>query len=93
VEVRVETRPSAVELTVSDTGEGIDPAFLSHVFDRFRQEDGTSTREHGGLGLGLSIVREVTELHGGTVEAFSDGRGRGSRFLVSLPRLDDAERA
>jgi signal transduction histidine kinase len=93
VEVRVETRPSAVELTVSDTGEGIDPAFLSHVFDRFRQEDGTSTREHGGLGLGLSIVREVTELHGGTVEAFSDGRGRGSRFLVSLPRLDDVERA
>jgi signal transduction histidine kinase len=93
VEVRVEAGPSGVELSVSDTGEGIDPAFLSDVFDRFRQEDGTSTREHGGLGLGLSIVREFTELHGGTVAAFSDGRGRGSRFVVTLPRLDDVERA
>jgi signal transduction histidine kinase len=88
VEVAVDARSSAVELTVRDTGEGIDPAFLPHVFDRFRQQDSTSTREHGGLGLGLSIVREFTELHGGSVAAFSDGRGTGSRFVVTLPRHD-----
>jgi signal transduction histidine kinase len=73
------------ELTVSDTGIGIDPAFLPNVFDTFRQADGTSTRAHGGLGLGLSIVRHIVELHGGEVRAESEGMDRGSRFTVRLP--------
>lgn len=72
-------------LTVTDGGAGIDPAFLPHVFDRFRQQDGSITRRHGGLGLGLSIVRQLVELHGGTIQAESDGVGRGARFTVALP--------
>lgn len=73
------------ELVVSDTGIGIDPAFLPDVFDTFRQADGTSTRTHGGLGLGLSIVRHIVELHGGEVKAESEGLNKGSRFIVRLP--------
>ncbi len=73
------------ELVVSDTGIGIDAAFLPSVFDTFRQADGTSTRAHGGLGLGLSIVRQIVELHGGDVRAESDGINHGSRFTVRLP--------
>jgi PAS domain S-box-containing protein len=76
---------SSAELRVSDNGEGIDPAFLPHVFDRFRQADSSTTRQHGGIGLGLSIVRHLVELHGGSVEARSEGRGRGSTFVVRLP--------
>jgi signal transduction histidine kinase len=76
---------SGVVLTVSDTGEGIEPRFLPHVFDRFRQQDPASTREHGGLGLGLSIVRHLVELHGGAIEAHSEGLGRGAAFVVRLP--------
>jgi PAS domain S-box-containing protein len=76
---------SHVELTVSDTGQGIAPEFLPHVFDRFRQADQTATRVHSGLGLGLAIVRQLAELHGGTVRAESAGEGRGSTFTVSLP--------
>jgi signal transduction histidine kinase/ActR/RegA family two-component response regulator len=79
------------ELVVSDTGVGIDPAFLPNVFDTFRQADGTSTRAHGGLGLGLSIVRHIVELHGGEVRAESDGADKGSRFTVRLP-VRSAER-
>jgi signal transduction histidine kinase/CheY-like chemotaxis protein len=74
-------------LTVTDTGIGMDPAFLPHVFDRFRQADGSFTREHGGLGLGLSIAREITDLHGGRIVATSDGHNRGSRFVIELPAL------
>ncbi|MEW6267814.1 MAG: ATP-binding protein [Thermodesulfobacteriota bacterium] len=74
-----------VEVAVTDTGEGIEPAFLPYVFERFRQQDATSTRAHGGLGLGLSIVRYLTELHGGSVAVASEGPGRGSTFRVSLP--------
>jgi CheY-like chemotaxis protein/nitrogen-specific signal transduction histidine kinase len=74
-----------VVITVRDTGMGIDPDFLPHVFDRFRQQDPATTRSHGGLGLGLSIVRHLVELHGGTVDAASDGTGRGARFTVSVP--------
>jgi chemotaxis family two-component system sensor kinase Cph1 len=76
---------SHIELSISDTGQGIEPEFLPHVFDRFRQADASSTRRHGGLGLGLSIVRSLVELHGGSVQAFSSGTGRGSTFVVSLP--------
>ena len=75
------------KLIVRDTGSGIDPAFLPHVFDRFRQADGSITRRHGGLGLGLAIVHELTELHGGRIEAASEGLNRGATFTVTFPRL------
>jgi len=74
-----------LEITVSDTGQGIDPELLLHVFDRFRQFDSSSRRRHGGLGLGLSIVRQLVELHGGTVTAESPGAGAGTTFKVVLP--------
>src|SRR6185436_16909653 len=74
-----------VELSVTDTGHGIDPAFVPHIFERFRQADSTSARKHGGLGLGLAIVKSVVEMHGGTVTAESAGIGKGARFTVRLP--------
>src|SRR6185437_1845191 len=74
-----------IEISVSDTGQGIDPKFLPFVFDRFRQADASTTRRHGGLGLGLSIVKSVVEMHMGTVEALSPGEGRGATFIVCLP--------
>jgi signal transduction histidine kinase/ActR/RegA family two-component response regulator len=83
-EVKHEERCS-VEISVSDTGQGIDPRFLPFVFDRFRQADASTTRRHGGLGLGLSIVKSLVELHQGTVDALSEGEGRGSTFIVRLP--------
>lgn len=79
--------PSSVRITVSDTGKGISPDFLPHVFDRFRQADATTTRSQGGLGLGLAIVRTLVELHGGTVHVDSAGINQGSTFAVTLPRL------
>jgi CheY-like chemotaxis protein len=85
VQILVTLEESSVEISVADTGRGISPAFLPHVFERFRQADGTTTRSHGGLGLGLSIVRELVELHGGTVGAASDGEGTGAVFTVRLP--------
>src|SRR6185369_2850310 len=85
VEVRLERSDSQVEITISDTGQGIDPELLLHVFDRFRQFDSSSRRRHGGLGLGLSIVRQLVELHGGTVTAESPGAGAGTTFKVMLP--------
>jgi signal transduction histidine kinase/DNA-binding response OmpR family regulator len=78
---------SHVEIIVSDTGQGIGADFLPHVFDRFRQADGTTTRSHGGLGLGLAIVRHLVELHGGTISAASDGDGQGATFTIQLPLL------
>jgi signal transduction histidine kinase/CheY-like chemotaxis protein len=87
VQVRLERINSHVEIVVSDSGRGISTEFLPHVFDRFRQADGTSTRKHGGLGLGLSIVRQLVELHGGTVGVESEGEGRGATFIVQLPLM------
>jgi signal transduction histidine kinase/DNA-binding response OmpR family regulator len=99
VNVRLKRSNSHAEITVSDTGQGISPEFLPHVFDRFRQADGTTTRTHGGLGLGLAIVRHLVELHGGTVHADSAGAGQGATFTVNLPLINtdvdysEAERA
>jgi len=76
---------SSIVIEVTDTGAGIEPEFLPHVFDRFRQQDPGSTRKHGGLGLGLSIVRHLVTQHGGTIEAFSEGEGLGSTFVVRVP--------
>ena len=87
VQVRLERADSHVEIVVSDSGKGIPTEFLPHVFDRFRQADGTSTRKHGGLGLGLAIVRQLVELHGGTVSVESEGEGQGATFVVQLPLL------
>jgi signal transduction histidine kinase len=85
VDVTVERHGADVEIAVTDTGIGIAPAFLSHVFERFRQEDVGTTRRYGGLGLGLAIVRHLVELHGGTVHAESPGEGLGATFRVKLP--------
>jgi signal transduction histidine kinase/ActR/RegA family two-component response regulator len=85
VEVRMKTEGSEVRVDVTDTGNGIAPSFLPHVFERFRQADGSSTRSHGGLGLGLSIGRHLIELHGGHMTADSAGEGQGSTFSVFLP--------
>ena len=85
VQVRVERVNSHVEVAVSDTGVGINPEFLPYVFERFRQADGSLSRKAGGLGLGLSIVRHIVEMHGGSVDAVSDGAGLGSTFRVRLP--------
>jgi PAS domain S-box-containing protein len=85
VQVSLQRITSHVEITVSDTGCGISREFLPFVFDRFRQADASTTRAHGGLGLGLSIVRHLTEMHGGTVSAYSPGKQQGSTFVVRLP--------
>ncbi|HZP42623.1 MAG TPA: response regulator [Candidatus Binatia bacterium] len=85
VHVGLSRTASTVEIAVSDTGRGIDPAFLPHVFEPFRQADSSTTRAHGGLGLGLAIVRHLVELHGGTVRAESAGDGHGAVFAVRLP--------
>lgn len=85
VQVRLQRVNSHVEIAVSDTGQGINPQFLPHVFERFRQADSSSTRAHGGLGLGLAIVRHLVELHGGCVRAESSGEGKGATFVVELP--------
>jgi PAS domain S-box-containing protein len=85
VEVRLERVDAHAELTVSDNGRGIERDFLPHVFDRFRQADSSITRTFGGMGLGLSIVKSIVELHGGTVRVASEGEGKGATFAVSLP--------
>jgi signal transduction histidine kinase/CheY-like chemotaxis protein len=85
VEVAVDQQDGQARIRVSDTGIGIPPGFLPYVFDRFRQADSSTTRTYGGLGLGLSIVRNLVELHGGTVEVESEGEGQGTAFTVRLP--------
>jgi signal transduction histidine kinase len=86
--VRVAQTDDSVSLTVRDSGAGIDPAFLPHVFERFRQFDSSTTRAHGGIGIGLTIVRYLVEMHGGTIVAESEGLGRGATFRVELPALE-----
>jgi signal transduction histidine kinase/DNA-binding response OmpR family regulator len=85
IQVHLQRTNSHVEISVSDTGQGIAPEVLSHVFERFQQADSTSTRRHTGLGLGLALVRHLVELHGGAVEAASAGVGKGATFTVKLP--------
>src|SRR6266550_2314169 len=87
IEVQLKRHDASAEIVVHDTGEGIGPEFLPYIFDRFRQADGTTTRQHGGLGLGLAIVRQLVELHGGTVRAASPGVGQGATFRVTLPLM------
>jgi signal transduction histidine kinase len=85
IHVMLERINSHVELSVVDTGEGISPEFLPHLFERFSQSDASTTRKHGGLGLGLSIVKNLVELHGGSIRAQSAGEGRGATFVLRLP--------
>lgn len=87
VEVHLKHQDSSAAIVVHDSGEGIRPEFLPYIFERFRQADGTTTRQHGGLGLGLAIVRQLIESHGGTVHAASEGVGRGATFTVILPLM------
>ena len=91
IRVGLEAVGPRVEITVQDSGIGISPDFLPHIFDRFRQADPGTNRIHGGMGLGLSIVRQLVELHGGAVRAASDGEGKGATFVVSLPFVGAAE--
>jgi PAS domain S-box-containing protein len=86
--VKLRQSNRGVEITVSDTGQGIEPEFLPFVFARFCQADGSTSRRHDGLGLGLSIVKELTELHGGSVRAQSSGKGKGAQFVLYLPQRD-----
>ena len=93
ITVSLSTVGSQVEIAVQDKGQGIEPEFLPHVFDRFRQADASTTRRHGGLGLGLAIVKHLVELHGGAVEALSDGPGSGASFKVRLQTIDKLDSA
>ena len=87
ISCRLDLHDDRVRFAVTDSGRGIDPKFLPAVFDRFRQADSSSTRSQGGLGIGLTIVRHIVELHGGTVQAQSEGEGKGATFVVELPRV------
>jgi PAS domain S-box-containing protein len=96
IKAQLDFSPSQVEISITDNGTGIDPDFLPYVFERFRQADSSSTRRYGGLGLGLTIVHHVVEMHGGVVSAFSAGKGHGSTFRIILPlmeRLNEPESA
>src|SRR5690606_27080819 len=90
VDVQVTAREQEVRIVVSDTGQGIPAEFLPSVFERFRQADGSLTRRHGGLGLGLSIAKHIVEMHGGSIAVHSEGADRGSVFTVTLPAVSEA---
>jgi PAS domain S-box-containing protein len=85
IEIRLEKMENKALLIISDTGQGIEPEFLPYVFDRFRQADSSAKRQHGGLGLGLAIVKSLVEMHGGAIYAYSEGKGHGCDFMVTLP--------
>ncbi len=87
IEVSQRSTGSSVEVRVVDTGQGIEPGFLPHLFERFRQADASTSRKHGGLGLGLAIVQQIVELHGGAVRAESGGAGTGATFTVAIPLM------
>lgn len=89
VQIELDRSQSHAEITVTDTGEGIKPEFLPYIFNRFTQADSSISRPHGGLGLGLAIVKHLTELHGGSVKAYSAGQGEGAIFTVTLPLMTD----
>jgi signal transduction histidine kinase len=89
--VNIEADAETVKIFVRDTGVGISPDFLPYVFDRFRQADSSTTRSHGGLGMGLAIVRDLVRLHGGHIEAYSNGPQQGALFVVTLPRTADGD--
>jgi CheY-like chemotaxis protein len=91
VDVTLEHVGNHVQITVADTGQGITTDFLPHVFERFRQADSSTTRKFGGLGLGLSIVRHLVELHGGTIQVESPGEGQGATFTIRFPLLTECE--
>ena len=91
IDVRLEVAGTCARISVTDTGQGISPEFLPSVFERFRQNDASSTRRHGGLGLGLALVRELVELHGGSVRAASAGVDKGSTFTIDLPTIISPE--
>ncbi len=93
--VKIEVRRNArnVQVAVTDSGIGVDPQFLPYIFERFRQADGSTTRRHGGLGLGLAIVRHLVEMHNGTIEAHSEGKDRGTTFTINLPLNVDTDLA
>lgn len=91
VQIRLDRFNAHVEIVVTDTGIGISPEFMPHIFERFRQADTALTRERGGLGLGLAIARELVEMHGGTIDASSAGPGQGASFLVTLPVTPPAQ--
>ena len=92
VEVRMNVVGQDFEIVISDTGDGIAPDFLPFIFDRFRQADTSARRKHGGLGVGLSIVRSLVELHGGTIRAASDGPGKGATFTITIPIMGLSDR-
>jgi CheY-like chemotaxis protein len=85
VEARLARAGNKIEIAVSDTGVGIDPEFMPHVFERFRQANGALTRGHGGLGIGLAMARHIVEMHGGDISASSPGKGQGATFKIELP--------
>jgi signal transduction histidine kinase/CheY-like chemotaxis protein len=85
ITIQVHRKNSHIEFTVLDQGQGIDPDFLPYVFNRFHQEDGSKSRKHGGLGLGLAIVRHIAELHGGSVQVSSPGKDKGATFILAIP--------
>jgi signal transduction histidine kinase/ActR/RegA family two-component response regulator len=91
IDVRLDVAGTCARISVTDTGQGISPEFLPSVFERFRQNDASSTRRHGGLGLGLALVRELVELHGGSVRAASAGVDKGSTFTIDLPTIISPE--
>jgi signal transduction histidine kinase len=89
VEIHIERAHGSVQITVRDNGQGISAAFLPHVFERFRQQDSSTTRVSSGLGLGLSITKHLVELHGGRISAVSPGEGQGATFVVQMPAADE----